>query len=111
MVEVTDSLLQEMTRAIVAAVSPRRIILFGSRARGPARSESDIDLIVVEDEPFGADRSRHQEISRIRAALSRFRVPKDILVFGASEMSQWERSRNHVIGVGLRDGRVLYERP
>jgi len=35
---------------IVRAIDPRRIILFGSRARGDARPESDYDLLVILDE-------------------------------------------------------------
>jgi predicted nucleotidyltransferase len=33
MIAVTEQIIQDMVRAIVAEVSPERIILFGSRAR------------------------------------------------------------------------------
>ena len=55
MVPVTDKLLDQMVQAIVAEVDPEQVILFGSRARGDAREDSDIDL-VVEAEPFGKNR-------------------------------------------------------
>ena len=61
MAPVTDALLDQMVQAIVAEVDPEQVILFGSRARGDAREDSDVDLVVVEAEPFGQDRSRHQE--------------------------------------------------
>jgi uncharacterized protein len=40
---------QELTRRILEALGSRvcRIILFGSRARGDARPDSDFDLLVV----------------------------------------------------------------
>ena len=47
MIHVTDALLDRMVRAIVAEVDPEQVILFGSRARGDAREDSDVDLIVV----------------------------------------------------------------
>ena len=107
---VTDELLQEMTEAIVEEVGPEQIVLFGSRASGGAAAGSDVDLIVVESKPFNAQRSRRAETARIRRALGRFRVPTDILVYSAQEVSKWRDSLNHILGRGLREGRLLYER-
>lgn len=39
--------LREVVRQVVAIAHPLRVILFGSRARGDARSDSDWDLMVV----------------------------------------------------------------
>ena len=110
MTPVTETLLQEMTDVIVEAVNPQRIILFGSHARGQAGPDSDLDLLVVEDHPFGPDRSRRQEMARIRKALSSFRIPKDILVYSADEVEKWRNSLNHVVSHSLREGKLLYER-
>jgi len=65
MIEVTDEVLADMVQAIVREVDPERIYLFGSRARGDAREDSDIDLLIVESEPFGPGRSRFEELNRI----------------------------------------------
>ena len=62
-----------MTAAIVAAADPEQVILFGSRARGDAEPDSDVDLIVIEAEPFGPDRDRRAEAVRLWRALSGFR--------------------------------------
>ena len=45
-------LLRQMVETIVREAAPEVIILFGSRARGDARPDSDVDLLVVETEPF-----------------------------------------------------------
>ena len=66
---ITEQILDEITAAIVRAVAPEHIYLFGSHARGDATSDSDIDLLIVETEPFGPERSRWKEIARIRDAL------------------------------------------
>ena len=110
MVPVTDELLDDMVRAIVAEVDPERVILFGSRARGEAHDRSDVDLIVIEARPFGPERSRVREESRLYKATSPFRVNKDILVFTLAEADYWRDSLNHVLARALREGRVLYER-
>ena len=107
----TGPLLEDITRAIVREVHPDKVILFGSLAAGTAGPESDVDLLVVEREPFGPRRNRRRELARIRRALSPFRGPKDILVYSADEVERWRNSINHVVARILREGKLLYERP
>ena len=111
MTRVDDALLERMVQVIVDEVDPEKVILFGSRARGDARTDSDVDLIVVESAPFGEGRSRGVEETRLWRALASFRVPKDILVFSRDEVDYWRDSLNHVLARALREGKVLYERP
>ena len=110
MVPVTDALLDQMVQAIVAEVDPEQVILFGSRARGDAREDSDVDLVVVEAEPFGPERSRRQELVRLYHALVEFPVSADILVYSHDDVDYWRDSLNHVLARALREGKVLYER-
>ena len=108
---VTPELLNRMVGAIVEEVDPEQVVLFGSRGRGDARVSSDVDLLVIEAEPFGPGRGKHEEMNRLYRALRGFRVPKDILVFSNEEVEYWRDSLNHVLARALREGRVLYERP
>jgi uncharacterized protein len=105
----TDTL-QDITKAIVSAVNPEQVLLVGSWARGDARSDSDLDLLIIQREPFGPQRSRSQEIRRIRRILSDFRLPKDILVYSLDEVARWRNSVNHILAKCLREGKVLYAR-
>lgn len=105
-----EALLQEVVAETVRAVDPERIILFGSRARGEARPDSDLDLLVVEGEPFSPQRSRQVELSRIRRALWRIPMPIDVLVYSWDEVEEWRDSPNHLIGRSMREGITLYER-
>ena len=107
---VTDALLERMVHAIVDEVDPEQVILFGSRARGDERENSDIDQIVVEAEPFGPERSRRKEMVRLHHALAKFQVPTDILVYSHEDVAYWRDSLNHVLARALREGKVLYER-
>jgi len=109
--QVTNTLIEQMVRAIVAEVDPEQVILFGSRGRGEEREDSDVDLIVVEAEPFGPGRSRHQGLVRLNHALAGFFVPADVLVYSRADVACWRDSLNHVLARALREGQVLYERP
>lgn len=105
---VDDALLREMVVAVAQEVQPEAIILFGSHATGQARPDSDVDLLIVEAEPFGEHRDRRNEMTKVWRALARFMVAKDILVYNRDEIEQWRDARNHVIARALREGKVLY---
>ena len=107
---VTDDLLGRMVRTIVDEVDPEQVILFGSRGRGDHRPNSDVDLIVIESEPFGPGRSRYGEMTRLYGVLSDFGVSTDLLVYSRADVEYWQDSLNHVLARALREGRVLYER-
>ena len=47
--EITPEIIELVTRRIVDAIRPQKIVLFGSQATGDAESESDLDLLVVHD--------------------------------------------------------------
>lgn len=106
-----EVILRQMTAALVEAADPQQVILFGSHARGDAKPDSDIDLLIVETEPFGPDRDRGAEETRLWRALAKFHVAKDILVYSREEAERWRGSLNHVLARALREGKVLYERP
>lgn len=111
MAETLDTLLDKIVRVIVEEADPEQIILFGSLARCDVVESSDIDLIIVESEPFGKDRSRRAETARLYRALDFFDTPVDLLVYSSDEVEYWRGSLNHVLGRALREGRLLYERP
>lgn len=98
--------IQKMVRRIVRKFHPERIILFGSQARGDARPDSDVDLLVV----MPVDGSPHDKSVEIRVALHNIRVPKDIIVTTPEEFA-W---RQDVVGTieypAVKEGKVLYAR-
>jgi predicted nucleotidyltransferase len=110
MITVTEEVLKDMVQAIVREVDPEEIWLFGSRARGQAGPDSDVDLMVIESEPFGPQRSRWHEVTRLYDVAANLRVATDILVYSRDEVERRRQWRNHVIARALREGRLLYER-
>ena len=108
---VTDELLEKMVETIVEVADPTRIYLFGSHATGHASPESDVDLLIVQEDPFNDGHNRLSELRRIRKALRKYFIPKDILLYSEDEVNYWKESINHVLARTLREGRELYARP
>lgn len=85
--------------------SADRIILFGSYARGEAREDSDLDLLVIE--PQVPDKAR--EMVRLRRALRSLRIPVDVLVFSRAEAERWGDVPGTPLYWALKEGKVLHE--
>lgn len=111
MVTLSSDMLASLSERIIHLASPHQVILFGSRARGTANEDSDIDLLIIGDRSSDGPWSRRREIGRIRRGLPVMRVPIDILFFTPDEIEKWRHTTNHVISEALREGKVLYERP
>lgn len=105
-IRVDDNLLREMVRRLVAAIDPERIILFGSRARGEERSDSDVDLLLIKN----SEEPPHRRVVQAYRALAGLGVPKDILWRTPWEIEEWSLVRNYVTTRAIREGRVLYEK-
>ena len=102
-----DATLAEMIRRILAVGEPQKIVLFGSRARGDARTDSDYDLLLVEPSVL----PRHKRAARYRRALTGLAGTKDILAWTPEEVAQWRDVPNAFVTAAVQEGVVLYERP
>lgn len=102
--------LQAMTRQIVRETNPRRVLLFGSHARGDANSESDVDLLVVCDGPFSSANPRRAVAGNLYQKLRGHAVAKDIVVCTQVEFDRLRNDKNHLYSHAAREGQVLYER-
>ena len=100
-----DEIVEEMTRRIVARFDPLQVILFGSRARGDAHEDSDVDLLVVFPH---VENSRTMAVA-IRSELRGLGVAKDIVVTTPHEIATYSKLIGTVLEPALREGRVLYE--
>jgi len=108
--QVSASMIEELTAVIVHEVNPEYIYLFGSQVTGDTDTNSDVDLLVVEKEGFDKEKTRWQEMQRIRKALRKFRIAKDILVYSHREFDALKSSSQHVVSHAVQNGRLLYAR-
>ncbi len=91
---------------LVEHFQPLKIILFGSRSRGQARPDSDVDLLVVL--PDAPDK-RGLAIA-MRRLLRDLPVGKDILVTTPEEIARRGNLVGTILRPALREGKVLFAR-
>jgi predicted nucleotidyltransferase len=104
--QVTDELLQEIAHRILAVGVPYKIVLFGSQARGDARPDSDLDLLIIED----SDLPRYKRSARYLRALVGLFPAKDVVVWTPEEVQEWAAVPHAFITTALREGKILYAR-
>ena len=104
--EIDTSPLPEIIRRIVAAIDPDRIVLFGSRARGDAKADSDYDLLVVKtttQRTLPLEQAAYDVMFGVLA-------PVDILVITPERLERLKEARFLVFRDALREGKVVYDR-
>ena len=102
---IDEQTVQEIVRRIVSVVKPDKIILFGSAATGEMTVDSDIDLLIIEQDTS----DRRNEYVRIIKALWDMKYSFDVLFI---ETKWFEESKDVVGGIAYpanKYGEVVYE--
>ena len=106
---VHDPKARAVAKAVYDALNPRAVILFGSRARGDFRSDSDVDLLVItdddrvdKDEYMAACDAANAKSAELYGARRPFGV--DVVYMSSDEFRDCCRAKNHVAGQAARDG-------
>jgi predicted nucleotidyltransferase len=105
--QVGPEIFAEIVRRIRSVANPRKIVLFGSRARGEHRPDSDIDLLVIANSPL----PRHRRPIPVYAALADLPIDVDteVVVYTPAEVEDWSTASAAFVTTALREGKVLYE--
>ena len=97
--------LSEVVDRIVRKFKPEKIILFGSWARGDAREDSDLDLLIVLSQ---VEHKRKAAIEILRA-LNGLPISKDIIVTTPQEIAERGKTIGYILQPALEEGKVIYE--
>lgn len=100
-----NAIMRAAERVALAASSPRKVILFGSYARGHANEGSDLDLLVVEREI----QDLASEYLNVHRAASGIGVGVDILLMTEAEFEKKRDWWSSPVFWALREGKVLYD--
>ena len=99
-----ERLLSELVRRIVESVKPRRIILFGSAARGKMGPNSDLDVLLVMPDGVHRRRTAQQAYRSLRA----LGVSKDVIVVTEGDVRQHSENHSLILHPALKEGKELY---
>ena len=99
-----EEVLREIVLRLTSQFAPSKILLYGSRATGTARSSSDYDLLIVwRDENPPAARA-----AAVRRALLDLKTPLDVTVVTPREYERFRNRRVHIVAIADREGRILH---
>lgn len=102
----SGDLIADIVRRIVETAQPERIILFGSRARGNARPDSDFDLLVIKE----SDEPRYRRSVPLYVALADLPAEVEVMVYTPNEVEEWSQVRQAFVTTAVREGTTIYER-
>lgn len=102
--EDVDHRIREVVGRIVSEFAPSMVLLFGSRARGDSRHDSDVDLIVV----WKDENPPRKRTAALRLALGPIGFPMDLAVVTPSEFAKYRDWRGHIFHTAAREGVVLH---
>jgi predicted nucleotidyltransferase len=98
----------ELLNRVVDYFQPRRIVLFGSRARGEAGPDSDIDLLVILDDDAPADRLTLRSGWESRRG---YNHPVDVIPVREAVYHRRAKIAGTLAYEAEIDGIAVYERP
>lgn len=101
---ITANKIEEIKEKIVNAVSPEKIILFGSYATGEATEESDIDLVVIWD----SDLNPHKRNLFLSRLFPKRNFSLDIFAFTKEEANKLKDIAGTILYEAFHRGKVIY---
>jgi predicted nucleotidyltransferase len=103
--------LNEIKRIIIEElekenIKVHKIILFGSRARGDFKEDSDWDILVVVDRKLSFCK-KWDIIDRIKLKLARNKIPNDTILKSHLELFENKNNIGSVVYYAIREGKEI----
>ncbi len=112
---VSEDQLQEIVQKITDTFRVRRILIFGSYARGDAHEHSDLNLCVIvaysDERPLEEwpSKSWLYRAAELKQSVAFTEVAVDPYVFTEGEFDALRDKEHPLVGQILKEGRVVYE--
>lgn len=97
--------LDQITNTLKAEFQPVRLFLFGSRANGTAKKNSDYDFVMVVS---GNKKSSTEEMGRARSLIFKNHgVIADVFIYSEKEFDDWKDEFNSIPETALNTGKEI----
>ncbi len=97
----TDPTLKNILSRLIPEFKPKKIYLFGSRATGTHRPNSDYDLFLI------VEKSELRGIQRMQKAIEvlwDLKISADVFVYTEEEFQEWKDELNSIPHTATNDG-------
>jgi hypothetical protein len=102
----SDPVLAEIVRRLVTGFTPKRVFLFGSRARGDAHEQSDYDLLVIVS---GRNVACHQLAQQAHLGILRdIPIPIDVIFMTEEKFEERKKVIGSLPETAVYEGKELY---
>lgn len=99
-----DPAIEAVVSALARVARPELVLLFGSRAAGTSRPDSDYDLLVIVADDANRERDQRLCWDAVRDAA----ISADVIVRTASEYRRQQHDPGYIDWLVAREGVVLY---
>lgn len=101
---IIDPKLEQITQTLKEAFAPSRLFLFGSRANGSHRTDSDYDFVMV----VPGLKNRHAaEVKARSLILNQHGVSADIFIYSVEDFEEWADELSSIPETALNTGKEL----
>ena len=103
-----DPRIRRIATGIGARIPDAQVRLFGSRAKGTARPDSDVDLLITVPDHWLASHDRIRVLGELWRRFSSHQLPLDLLLYSESEVSERQQYRSAVTSQAYQEGILLH---
>ena len=97
-----------MAAEILQLVPAAEVRLFGSRARGDARPDSDVDLLITAPDAWLATRDRFALLADLWGAVAQPDLSVDLVLHSTSEAARRAQEQGSLVHQAIAEGVLLH---
>ena len=101
-----DEAIHIIKRLVNELLPGSQILLFGSRAYGNHFSDSDYDLLIINEKTLPEKTGRHYQ-STLRKQLAEYKIPSDIIIYSNGEVQDKKEVFGHIVRDIINEGITL----
>ena len=106
---ITNTLIEEIKKRLIATYNPSQIYIFGSYAWGMPDEDSDLDLMIIV--PQSDNPKIHQRTFDGYMALADIPAPKELIILTEDEFNERSSNENYLAYKVKNHGTCIYTRP